>query len=257
MNRFDQVFFSRYVDDHDAIEQVFHRHIFIVLEDVILWTFFGLIIPWFLYYYDAFSLQTSLAFWQVATWMFMIYVILIYKLCDWYYDVWIATEKTMIDVKWRWFTSNLLYIPYDKIEWVEVRVRSILHSFIGMADVIIKLAGDDRFVLTAASKSGEIVSYIQRVGTVKKGHDNEDDREPFEILVDTLSDVVKGQIATGWKDYITREYIDRLDTTLHEEDVIDLRKSDEKVQIEVWKKHHQKVAHDNDTEGDEHKEEHH
>lgn len=116
MNKFDRIFFSQYVDENDSIEQVFHRHIFVVLEDITLWTFFGVFVPGFLYYYNAFSLQTSLESWQVIVWMLSIYFILIYKLCDWYYDVWIATEKTMVDVRWKWFTSNLLYIAYDKIE---------------------------------------------------------------------------------------------------------------------------------------------
>lgn len=140
MNKFDKIFFSRYVDDADTIEHVFHRHIFVVLEDIILWLFFGIIIPGFLYSQDAFGIKTSLAPWQVYGWMFLIYSIIIYKLCDWYYDVWIATDKSMVDVRWKWFTSNLLYIPYDKIEGVEIRTRSVFHSLIGMSDVIIKLA---------------------------------------------------------------------------------------------------------------------
>jgi hypothetical protein len=41
-----------------------------------------------------------------------------------------------------------------------------------------------------------------------------DDREPFEILVSALSDVVKGQLVTKGKDYITRDYVDKLDETL-------------------------------------------
>ncbi len=238
MNKFDQIFFSQYVDESDSIARVFHRHVFIVLEDITLWTFFWLFIPGFLYYYNAFSLQSSLESWQVNVCMILIYIILIYKLCDWYYDVWIATERTMIDVRWKWFTSNLLYIPYDKIEGVEVRTRSIFHSFLGISDVIIKLSGDDTFTLTSAAKSSEILSYIQSIGSKKRKFSG-NNREPFDILVETLSDVVKGQMLAGGKEYITEEYIEKLDSTLIDEDTIDLRKPDEKIIIENWKKHHE------------------
>jgi hypothetical protein len=48
--------------------------------------------------------------------MFVIYAILMYKLFDWYVDTWIMTESTIVDMKWKWLSSNLLYIPYAKIE---------------------------------------------------------------------------------------------------------------------------------------------
>lgn len=44
------------------------------------------------------------------------YIILMYKLFDWYVDVWIMTESTIVAMHWKWFSSDLLYIPYEKIE---------------------------------------------------------------------------------------------------------------------------------------------
>ena len=135
MNNFDNLFFRTYIGSDNDIKKVFHRHVFIILEDIILWVFFALCIPMFLYSQDIFSLQSSIPSIYVSLYMLFIYAILIYKLFDWYVDVWIMTESTIIDMRWRWFSANILYIPYDKIEGIQVRTRSWWAALLGMSDV--------------------------------------------------------------------------------------------------------------------------
>jgi hypothetical protein len=72
--------------------------------------------------------------------LFVIYAILMYKLFDWYVDTWIMTESTIVSMRWKWFSSDLLYIPYKKIEGVEIRTRSWWTALLGMSDVIVKLS---------------------------------------------------------------------------------------------------------------------
>lgn len=116
VNKFDSLFFAQYISTEETIEQVFHRHFFVIIEDILLWVFFGVIIPSFLFYYNVFSVRELLPGISVGIYLLILYAILIYKIFDWYADVWVATDATLIDVKWRWFTSHLLYIPYEKIE---------------------------------------------------------------------------------------------------------------------------------------------
>lgn len=116
MNKFDALFFSQYVNPNEAIQDVFHRHFFVIIEDIVLWTFFAVIIPGFLYSQDVFGVQSAVSEFSFSLYLLLIYGILMYKLFDWYADVWVATDSTIVDVKWKYFTSNLLYIPYDKVE---------------------------------------------------------------------------------------------------------------------------------------------
>jgi hypothetical protein len=127
-----------------------------------LWIFFGLIVPAFLYANDLFSLRTSLGTEVYASlYMIGIYGLLMYKIFDWYVDVWIMTESTIIDMRWKWFSANLLYIPYEKIEGVEIRTRSWWAALLGMSDVVVKLAGGDQFTLYSARNPGDIITFIQ------------------------------------------------------------------------------------------------
>ena len=172
--------------------------------------------------------------------MLGIYAILMYKLFDWYVDVWIMTESTIVDMKWKWFSSNLLYIPYAKIEGIEIRTRSWWAALLGMSDVVVKLAWADEFILYSAKRPNEIIAFLQDIGKKKKSYE-EDEREPFDILVDTLSWVVKWHLATHGKDYITSEYVDKLDQTITTGRPIDLRTKEEKILIESWKEKYTKT----------------
>ncbi len=251
MNKFDSLFFGQYISSEDKIEKVFHRHFFVIIEDMVLWSFFAFIIPAFLYGQNVFGLQETLPGLYVSLYMIGIYAVLMYKIFDWYADVWVATDTTIIAVKWRWFTSNILYIPYGKIEGIEVRTHSWMAALFRMSDVVVKLLGQEEFVLSSARNPGEITEYLQAVA---KGHHGgkDGDKEPFNILVDALSDVVKWHLTTQWKAYITRDYVEKLDETLTHGKAIDLRTKDEKIIIENWKWKYTKK-----DEGEEHEEDTH
>lgn len=251
MNKFDSLFFAQYISTEEKIEQVFHRHFFVIVEDILLWVFFGVVIPAFLYHYDVFAMQSGIPSLYVSGYLLVIYAILIYKIFDWYADVWVATSTTLVDVKWRWFTSHLLYIPYEKIEGIEVRTHSWVAAIFRMSDVVIKLMWQEEFVLASARDAGGLVSYLQEA-TKNKKHEHEVEKEPFNILVDALSDVVKGHLVTQGKTYITRDYVEKLDETLVHGVPIDLRTQEERIVIEHWKQEYEweKESHDE-------KEEHH
>lgn len=254
MNNFDNLFFRAYIGADSEIRDVFHRHFFVIVEDILLWMFFGLLIPAFLYGQDIFLLQTNIPEFYVYGYILILYCIVMYKLFDWYVDVWIATESTIVDMKWKWFSSNLLYIPYNKIEGIEIRTRSWWAALLGMSDIVVKLPWNDEFTLYSAKSPTKIVTFLQDVAKHKDGHHEEDDREPFDILVNTLSDVVKWHLTTRGKEYITREYVEKLDKMITKWKPIDLRTHDEKIVIEHWKDRYQKKE-DTHSEHDEHEHE--
>ena len=249
MNNFDNLFFRAYTGADTEIREVFHRHSFVIIEDIIVWIFFGLIIPGFLYGQDIFSLRSNIPIGYSYGYMFIIYALLMYKLFDWYVDVWIMTESTIVDMKWKWLSSDLLYIPYVKIEWVEIRTRSWWAALLGMSDVVVKLAGSDEFTLYSARRPSDIIAFIQEVWKKKKQHE-EDAREPFDILVDSLSSVVKWHLDTHGKNYITTEYVEKLDETITKGIPIDLRTKEEKILIENWKEKY--VKNEGNTENEKH-----
>lgn len=240
MSSFDTLFFEQHISEEETIQKVFHRHIFVMIEDLIIWIFFGLIIPAFLYFFDVFSIKTLTDPTWIYAYLFLIYFILLYKLFDWYLDVWIMTNKTLVDMRWKWLTPQLLYIAYDKIESIEVRTQSWLYSMVGISDVRIHLAGEEFHTLTSASHPKEVVQFLQDKlkNDNKEKNSEEKEKEPFDVLVDTLSGVVKDHLSTHGKNYLTKDYVEQLDSTLSYGIPIDLRSQEEKIIIEKWKDRH-------------------
>jgi hypothetical protein len=91
----------------------------------------------------------------------VIYFVLIYKIFDWYTDVWILTKETLIDLRWQFFTSNLVIIPFEKIEGMEVRTYSWIYSILGISDIVVKLLGNESLILRNASQPTEVIHALQ------------------------------------------------------------------------------------------------
>lgn len=168
MSSFDTLFFEQHINPEEHIERVFHRHIFVMIEDLLVWMFFGLLIPAFLFYYDVFSMRTMLDPSYIYAYLFAIYFILLYKVFDWYLDVWIATDHTLVEMQWKWFTPQLVYTPYEKIEGIELRTHTWLHSLLGISDVSINLMGEEAHILRSAANPKELVEYLQGAVHPKK-----------------------------------------------------------------------------------------
>lgn len=257
MNRFQTLFFASYIAPDEEIQHIFHRHFFVIIEDIVLWIFFALFIPGFLYSLNIFHIQEAIVYWHIYGYMFLIYFILIYKIFNWYTDVWILTESTLIDLKWKFFTSNLVIIPFEKIEGMEVRTYSWIYSVLGISDIVVKLMGDESLILRNASQPTDVIHALQEAVKPHKHETAKEDREPFDILVDTLSDVVKWHLVTGGKQYITRDYVEKLDETLGHGKPIDLRSQTEKIIIENWKEKYTKKEETDEHHEDDHGWSHH
>ncbi len=68
--------------------------------------------------------------------------------------------------------------------------------------------------------------------------DSHGDKEPFDVLVDALSGVVKDHLSLHGKEYITKDYVEKLHSTLSRGVAIDLRTEEEKSIVENYRKHH-------------------
>ncbi len=117
--------------------------------------------------------------------------------------------------------------------------------------------GTETLILRNANNPTDIIHALQEaIKPHKKWHDSTD-KEPFDILIETLSDVVKWHLVTGGKQYITRDYVVKLEETLSQWKPIDLRTQNEKIVISNWKEKYSEKKNDEHSESDEHKEDHH
>lgn len=130
-------------------------------------------------------------------WLAGVYLALIFQVFDWYNDVWIITNRGIVDVTWNIFSGSTSYLAYEAVKGIEVKSNSILDSVFDKGDIWIHLDDEHHeFYLPDASGPQSIVEYIHAVIDEMHSHNEEeehhvDDRQPFELLLDTLTDMVR------------------------------------------------------------------
>ncbi len=194
MNQFDNLYFAKYVREEDELLFVCHRHPILIIDNILLWCFFGVIIPVFFYLQNSFGIADLVGLGYFELYLIIVYGCLVYVVFDWYNDVWLITNRGIIDVDWQYFSGDVHYIEYQATHGIEVKTHSIIDSIFGKGDIYVHLeTQDEKFFLEDAVNPQGIVEYIQAV--LSEIHDHKesdiDDRQPFELLLDTLTQMVR------------------------------------------------------------------
>ncbi len=227
INYFDQTFFSKYLNNEEIL-YICHKHIVIIIDSIILLLFFWVIVPSFFYYNNSFWLQEFINFSYFKIYLVLVYVIIMYKIFDWYNDVWIITNKWIIDLDWSFLKSNVVYIEYNDMRWIELKKHSFLDSLFDKWDILIVLGWEDSvFALENATSPWIIVWQIQGIIEDIKNHKNDSEESSFDILLWALKKVVKEKLEEDWI-YSYTENInnnEEIEKILQKKWTIDLRKN--------------------------------
>lgn len=116
MNYFDQIFFEKYLREGEELLFVCHKHIVLVIDTIILLLVFGLALPTFFYYNDSFSLTSLVPFQYFELYAVGLYCYIMYRVFDWYNDVWLITDQGIVDIDWDVFARSVEYIEYQDIK---------------------------------------------------------------------------------------------------------------------------------------------
>lgn len=143
MNRFDPIFFSKYVASGQQILMVAHRHVFSVIDDIIVILFFTGVLPLFFYHYNSFDIRALVSITDLIYWIVGIYFFLLYRIFDWYNDVWIFTQQGVYDLDWRLFSARVIFVEYSDVHGVELGRSGWIESLINRGTIQVHLANDD------------------------------------------------------------------------------------------------------------------
>ena len=195
MNSFDETFFKKYIPEGQKIIDVFHRHWIKVIDDIILWVWLWVLIPVFLYY-NSLLLQETIEFIYLEIYLLFMYIVIIYKIFDWYNDVLIMTDNWIIKLNWSLLKTNTKSVEYEHIEWVEVDKNWVLDKIMQKWDLIIHLFWEDEMIFDEAIKPYKIVNSIEAI-TSQIDHTTEDDK--FDLMMDALGWIVQNFLDTNNK----------------------------------------------------------
>ncbi len=183
-------FFSRYLDEGEFILDVAHRHLLVLKVDSAKVSFFGLLIPLFLYWvFPAAGLLWIL-------WMVIGVFALFDKYVSWYFDAWILTNVGIIDLdRDGFFDFTSTRLDYHLIEGVSYTVKGILQTIFNYGDMTVDKLGTKTSVIlkdAANPKALErkMIAYQEKYVNSKSIRDH-------EALKGMLSEMIAYHVQNG------------------------------------------------------------
>lgn len=240
MNRFDHFFFSKYVPGGEEVRAVYHRHIVVIIDDVLVWLFFGVLLPTIFYLHDSFRIAQLVPLAYFEGFLLAVWAGLMWRVLDWYNDVWIVTDKSIVDLDWTPMKQNVVTLSFDNIEGIEAKEKTVIDNMINRGDVIVHCIGS-QFVLDEAWAPGKIVSEIRAAAEARHIARNAQplpaapQANEFEMLVGALKDIVRERMDSKRVEAMEKEsFRPQLEGALMRRGTIDLRPDDQKWERYRW-----------------------
>jgi len=230
MNKFEQTFFQKYVPEWQSIKWVIHEHWIKIVDKLFVRLGLFTFVPSFLYYYSQWF-QSSVSFIYFEIYLILIFLKLIYDVFNWYNDVWIITEKGVIDLDWALLKTSSSSIKYENIEWIWVEQAWLWDKLLNKWDVVIHKIWDDEFRLEDAKIPYEALDEIEKISKESQKAWEDEEKDKFDLIMEALGWVVEDYLDRKGIDWTTvlqqkrlpkqREYLDK--EIVFDEDAIDLR----------------------------------
>jgi len=137
------------IKDDEKVELVLRRHWFVFLAPMakpVLFIFVPLAIILWLFGISFFMSLLESFLWAIiiAGWFFFWLLFALYEWFVWYFDIFILTDKRIIDVEQKsLFSKNVSEITYDKIQDTSYQVSGIAQTFLKFGTINVQTAGSD------------------------------------------------------------------------------------------------------------------
>lgn len=183
-------FFTRYLDEGERVLNVAHKHILVLKVASAKASFFGVLIPTFLYW----LFPGGFIFWFI--WLCVGIGTLFYHFVDWYFDAWILTNAGIIDVEREgFFDFTSTRIDYHMIEGISYNVKGVVQTLFNYGDITIdKLGAKTSVVLHDAANPKKlerlVVAYQEKYVADRSVRDH-------SALKDMLSDMIAYHVQNG------------------------------------------------------------
>ncbi|OGJ51465.1 hypothetical protein A2335_03835 [Candidatus Peregrinibacteria bacterium RIFOXYB2_FULL_32_7] len=154
---FGNFFFKNYLEEeNEKILYVAHKHIWIHYKVILKRVFFGLFMPFFIWFLFP-ILKIPMMVWAAVGSFFVLY-----KVCDWYFDALLVTNVSLLVVEWNGFFDNSsTRIEYTYIEGVTWSKKGVAQTLLSFGDVTVQRVGSgEPFILKDAMRPKDVERHI-------------------------------------------------------------------------------------------------
>lgn len=133
--------FNEYLEEGEKIHYVAHRHPFVLLATVWRPILFAVVAPVvLLWLFPAFL-------YFAAAWFFIGLCRVLYQTINWFFDVWLLTNTSVIDLDWNGFFSRCsMRIEYHMIEGVSYEYSGFFQTIFRYGDIYLQRVGNGNLI---------------------------------------------------------------------------------------------------------------
>lgn len=150
----DRFIFQKHLEKSEKVLFAAHKHWTEFSGPFISILFFGFALPWILYYV---GFRSSLFLAVIVVWTVLAAVRLLYDFIDWYSDVWLFTDMSIIIVEWHGLFSNTSQrIGYEDTEGVAFIIKGFWGTILRYGDVTLKVISGSHVELKNAKSPKQV-----------------------------------------------------------------------------------------------------
>ncbi len=166
----DKFIFQKHLEKGETVLFAAHKCWTEFSGPLVMVLFFGFLLPWILYYLG-FKSSTFLA--VIVVWNALAAVRLLYDFIDWYSDVWLFTDMSIIIVEWHGIFSNTSQrIGYEDTEGVSFIIKGFWGTILRFGDVTLKVISGSHVVLKNASHPKKVeLALMKHQGTYMRSRE--------------------------------------------------------------------------------------
>ena len=147
---------KKHLEKDEKILYVVHTHWIEVAKPVSEVAFFGLLLPWALYFM---GFSTSLFFWVAMIWSALAIARFLYVMVDWYSDAWLVTNMNVIIIAWNGLFHNIsARVGFEDIEGASYEIKGFWGTVFRYGNMTLRVISGSHFDLknVAMPKKAEL-----------------------------------------------------------------------------------------------------
>ncbi len=149
--------------------------------------FLGWAMPWVLW------MLFPPMFWLSVLWTIFASLIYLSALMDWYFDAWLVTNMSMLDVEWKSLFHRLSSrVDFNDIKEIAYEKKGFLGTVLNYGDIYAGLTSGDHVVLKNANNPKNIELYVLKI---REEYINGQKMQNADALQELLVDIVHKHIA--------------------------------------------------------------
>lgn len=156
----DKYIFQKHLEEGESILFVAHKHWTQFLPKFLNVTFFGFIFPWIFYLA---GLKSTFFVILAFIWIFLAFIRFVYDWINWYADVWLFTNMSLIIVEWHGIFSNTSQrLGYEDVEGLAFTIKGFWGTVMRFGDATLQVLSGSHVTMTNARRPKEIELELMR-----------------------------------------------------------------------------------------------